>query len=582
MTEAYTPSIHIEPPPADEQALFNLDLLVSTACFEQNLIMCSAPGMFDNNNYCASSAERDMNLGMADRRYPSAPALFISSSDSSSSELSPLDEFPFLPAEYRYSPSNSGRSSPIGEAWSPVSSFSGDIFPDDFGSDDFAPSSWHQQGLSGHSSPALSPSLSPITSALDGLGFDERFASAEHSVLPNGPPTFSRLRSSSHSVQSVSPAEVWADGVGRGRSASFSAVTTDTQFYRNDGSIQQGSLPQYEYSANNEVQISVGDAEAFSESLGTGMSWGTESHGNGSPRDDNMPSLGGLVPGWTYPGTERSSADERVPPSPALLTVPTIGLQRRHACSQRRSRSHSDLGSLVPPEHDSGRGRGTHRSTLSIPNSRSVSNGSRASSRDASPHSAVVFNDVQTPASFSPNSPSSPAFEDAETGGEGVSIPRRRTFTAIRGSHEFLSPISTLSRTSSAPTKGRRSKPVSARESYGVFRAVKTEPASPSAFLSPEGSDGSQQEFRVAQPPAAPTFKVEVASNKIRQASSKRRINEATFKCPLESCSSTFTARHNLLNHINSHNKYRPHRCMCGMSFTTQGVLNRHRKRCRK
>ncbi|KAJ6560160.1 hypothetical protein B0H19DRAFT_109688 [Mycena capillaripes] len=70
--------------------------------------------------------------------------------------------------------------------------------------------------------------------------------------------------------------------------------------------------------------------------------------------------------------------------------------------------------------------------------------------------------------------------------------------------------------------------------------------------------------------------------NKIRQTSSKTRINEASFKCPLGTCTSTFTARHNLLNHINSHNKYRPHRCMCGMSFTTQGVLNRHRKRCRK
>ncbi|KAJ7249210.1 hypothetical protein B0H12DRAFT_1003734, partial [Mycena haematopus] len=72
--------------------------------------------------------------------------------------------------------------------------------------------------------------------------------------------------------------------------------------------------------------------------------------------------------------------------------------------------------------------------------------------------------------------------------------------------------------------------------------------------------------------------KTEVASKKIRMASSARRINAALFECPLPTCSSTFTARHNLMNHINSHNKYRPHRCMCGMSFTTQGVLNRHKK----
>ncbi|KAJ7180204.1 hypothetical protein C8R43DRAFT_846641, partial [Mycena crocata] len=75
-------------------------------------------------------------------------------------------------------------------------------------------------------------------------------------------------------------------------------------------------------------------------------------------------------------------------------------------------------------------------------------------------------------------------------------------------------------------------------------------------------------------------FKPEVASKKIRQASSARRINIAAFVCPLATCSSTFTARHNLVNHINSHNKHRPHRCLCGMSFTTQGVLNRHKKRC--
>ncbi|KAJ7067252.1 hypothetical protein C8F01DRAFT_933537, partial [Mycena amicta] len=72
--------------------------------------------------------------------------------------------------------------------------------------------------------------------------------------------------------------------------------------------------------------------------------------------------------------------------------------------------------------------------------------------------------------------------------------------------------------------------------------------------------------------------KAEVASNKIRQASNARRLNAASFQCPLPTCGSTFTARHNLVNHINSHNKHRPHKCSCGMSFTTQGVLNRHKK----
>ncbi|KAJ7921235.1 hypothetical protein B0H13DRAFT_1473389, partial [Mycena leptocephala] len=72
-----------------------------------------------------------------------------------------------------------------------------------------------------------------------------------------------------------------------------------------------------------------------------------------------------------------------------------------------------------------------------------------------------------------------------------------------------------------------------------------------------------------------------ISSEKIRQASNARQMKAAAvFRCPLETCSRTFTARHNLLYHINAHNKYRPHRCTCGMSFTTQGVLNRHKKRC--
>ncbi|KAF7336933.1 C2H2-type domain-containing protein [Mycena venus] len=499
---------------------------------------------------------------------------FIQPSDSSTSELSPLDENPFLPTEYRYSPSTSGRSSPI-DAWSPVSSFSGDIFPDD-ASDDYWP---HQQGLSVHSS----PSLSPITSALDGVRLDERFSSVDQSVLLNGPPIVSCFRSSSLSVQDVSPAEIWADGVGRGRSASFTASsTTDTQFYRNDSPVQQ-VIPQYTYS-DTEVQNSVADAEpTFSDSLGTGMSWGLENQGNGdATTGDNLTTTGHLVQGRRYPSSEHSSADSlhnRPPASPSLLTVP--GPQRR----PERSRSHSHLSSLMPPKLDSGRGRGQHHTPLGIPNSRNVSNGSRGSSRDVSSHGAVLFNDVQTSASFSSSSPASSAFEDAEIGVDGVIVGRQHTFTTIRGRDELLAPISTLSRASRAPfSKARRSKVLSSlrdNSGQGVFKRVKTKPSS-STFLSPHGSEGSQQEFRVAQPVSVPTFKAEVASKQIRQASNARRVNAALFECPLETCSSTFTTRRNLLNHINSHNKYRPHRCMCGLSFTTQGVLNRHKKRCRK
>ncbi|KAJ6545030.1 hypothetical protein DFH09DRAFT_1172503, partial [Mycena vulgaris] len=309
---------------------------------------------------------------------------------------------------------------------------------------------------------------------------------------------------------------------------SFSGPTNnDNQFYRNDLVVPQQNFTQYEYSDSTEVQISVANADPFPNSLGTAMSWGpaqTDMHRNANAPNDNnntMSTPGNLVAGWRYPGSdERPSADshsDRPPPSPSHLAVPVVGLQRRGACASRRSRSHSDLSAFMPDE-DTGRGRGQHRTALSIPNSRSVSNGSRA----ASPHGAIHFN-VQTPAMYSPSAPSSPAFEDAEPGDDHcVSIGRRRTFTAIRGPDEkLLRPASTLTRASSAPTKGRRS-------------------------------------------------------------NDARRINVAAFTCPLPGCPSTFTARHNLINHINSHNKHRPHRCMCGMSFTTQGVLNRHKKRCRK
>ncbi|KAJ7227486.1 hypothetical protein GGX14DRAFT_630140 [Mycena pura] len=538
MTEDYTPSIHIEPPPqagSNEHAVY------------------SSLGMFDSS-YCPSS----------ERAHPQPPALFIQpDSVNYATELSPLDEF--WSADIRYSPSTSGRSSPIG-AWSPASSLSGEVFPEDL-NEDF---SWaHQQALSAHSSPALSQSsLSPLTTAFDGFALEESYQTVERSVL-NGPPAFSRLRSSSHSISSASPEEFWTEGVGRGRSASMSGANTstdNTQFYPTD---------------NTEAQFSVGVEATFSESLGTSMSWGSTSSGNA--HDDNNSPLGSLVPGWTYPNHEGLSVEsqDQAPPSPSLLAVPNGSLRRRGACSSRRSLSHSDLNSLMPPEQDVGRGRGQHRTTLSIPNSRSASSGSRASSRDVSPHGPVFFNDLQALGSYSPSAPPSPAFEDAATSEEAMSIARRRTFTAMRGSSELdLPSVPSLNRASSAPAKGRRSRPnvMPPGANLGVFKAEKTDMSS---FLSSPGDDtaGSRQEFRVSQPPSN-AFKAEVASKKIRQASNARRLNVAAFSCPLPTCSSTFTARHNLMNHINSHNKHRPHKCLCGMAFTTQGVLNRHKKRC--
>ncbi|KAF7289574.1 C2H2-type domain-containing protein [Mycena chlorophos] len=558
MTEHFTPSISVEPPREPTLQSYEMEMF---------------------NELCAPPDSSEC--------YPQPPALFIQPSISTTeleNFLQAADgKFGFSPAT-----SGSGSSSPVG-LWSPASSFSGEVFPDEFTQDDF--SAW-SQSLSGHPSPApSSSSLSPLTSAFDGFALEEGYQSTEHSVL-NGPPAFSRLRSSSHSAPSTT--EMWVDsGVGRGRSSSFSGPS-DTQFFTNPA-----PAPLVNVEPPSGLQMSVSDLDlGLADALGTsGMSWGAVTDADVASVTPDSP-LGALVPGWRYPGRDGPAADTRdlsqspVSPSDGLLTVPNIGLSgglhRRSAISPRPSRralSHSDINSLMPPEFEQGRGRGQHRTTLSIPNSRSVSN---TSSRDVSPHSDLGY--------YSP-APSSPAFEDAEAEAdldEPISIGRRSTFTALRGPRDGMpSAMVPLSRAISAPSvRSRRSRGVSvshnaAEMGLGVYKAEaadylypETHGAAAEFLLSQLEQQQAQQQAQLAVPGPAP-FKSEVASNKIRQASNARRLNAAAFQCPLPTCGSTFTARHNLINHINSHNKHRPHKCLCGMSFTTQGVLNRHKKRCK-
>ncbi|KAJ7158403.1 hypothetical protein C8R46DRAFT_1109101 [Mycena filopes] len=540
MTEHYpTPSIQVEAP-SDHR-------LPPLGLFE-----------FDTSYGSSFGPDDMMNFGTGDQCYSSTPALFIQPP----SELSPSEDFSggYSPASDYRSPS--GCNSPI-DPWSPASSFSS--FPD-VSTDDVTEEFWPYAYLSGNSSPsAVSPSLSPLTTTLDGFSFDEQYSGLEQSVLPSGPPTVSRLRSSSQSVQSVSPSEVWSDGVGRGRASSFSGSTNDTQFYRNTVTTQQE-----QYAS---VQIAVADANSPVQSFGTDMAW--------MPQTENSPTAPRphLAPEWTLPGSERASADSlAVPTSPSLLAVPGPGLRRRPAtygAASRRSRSHGGE-TMIFPDQDSGRGRGQHRSTLSIPNSRSTSNGSRSGSRAPSPPEGAFYN----AAVYSPSSPSSPAFEDAVLGDGSISVERRSTFTALRAPTELLPHAPTLSRASTTPSRGRRPKPIPSLRKEAdmhMLKAVKTEPSS-SSFA----SSGLLHDFPISTPSVSSSFKREVSSKKIREASSARRINIAAFNCPLATCGATFTARHNLTNHVNSHNKYRPHRCPCGLTFTTQGVLNRHKKRCCK
>ncbi|KAF5367189.1 hypothetical protein D9758_003895 [Tetrapyrgos nigripes] len=75
-------------------------------------------------------------------------------------------------------------------------------------------------------------------------------------------------------------------------------------------------------------------------------------------------------------------------------------------------------------------------------------------------------------------------------------------------------------------------------------------------------------------------FKTVVGSDKILKASGERRKNEAKFKC--DKCGNSFTAKHNLQNHLNSHNGIRPFECIgCHASFTTKGTYTRHISKCK-
>ncbi|KAF7312429.1 Zinc finger protein3-like [Mycena indigotica] len=66
------------------------------------------------------------------------------------------------------------------------------------------------------------------------------------------------------------------------------------------------------------------------------------------------------------------------------------------------------------------------------------------------------------------------------------------------------------------------------------------------------------------------------------QASKMRRKNPARFSCEFNDiCQQTFTAKHNLNNHMRAHTGARPHKCpMCTYAARTLDVIKRHRKSC--
>ncbi|KAJ4479196.1 hypothetical protein J3R30DRAFT_2730982 [Lentinula aciculospora] len=80
--------------------------------------------------------------------------------------------------------------------------------------------------------------------------------------------------------------------------------------------------------------------------------------------------------------------------------------------------------------------------------------------------------------------------------------------------------------------------------------------------------------------------KAQVATERVLAASRKRRgqIKPGAKLLDCHLCGGTFTARHNLTNHINSHYGTRPYICIpqCGRAFGTNHVLKRHKKNCQE
>lgn len=77
------------------------------------------------------------------------------------------------------------------------------------------------------------------------------------------------------------------------------------------------------------------------------------------------------------------------------------------------------------------------------------------------------------------------------------------------------------------------------------------------------------------------SYKETVSTPKLRKATEKRRKNPGKFRC--NACRNTFTAKHNLINHHNSHLGVKPYACEgCPSAFGVISSLVRHRKTCKQ
>ncbi|KAJ7471437.1 hypothetical protein B0H11DRAFT_1368968 [Mycena galericulata] len=129
--------------------------------------------------------------------------------------------------------------------------------------------------------------------------------------------------------------------------------------------------------------------------------------------------------------------------------------------------------------------------------------------------------------------------------------------------------------------------PVPRRHSFNVQSPAgrffpESEVASPDtpSPSSPFSSFSSSTSASQGSSPAGPPVHLHVGSPANVAASTSRRKKPAKFECMY--CPATFTARHNLRNHLNAHAGVRPHLCpLCQYSFTTMAVMKRHQRKCK-
>ncbi|KAL0067712.1 hypothetical protein AAF712_005152 [Marasmius tenuissimus] len=79
------------------------------------------------------------------------------------------------------------------------------------------------------------------------------------------------------------------------------------------------------------------------------------------------------------------------------------------------------------------------------------------------------------------------------------------------------------------------------------------------------------------------TYRSNIGSAAIVKASIDRRKKNAKFVCTEPGCTSDFTTKQNLKNHMNSHFGIKGFECsFCGKPFTTMHVRGRHQNTCKK